>query len=114
MTSRPEFGVSSSGGSRGGGRGRGRGGPRLGSTRATTSFQQYGLPTSSGKSEASNVDQRFEDVRILDSLEIPFGFERYQEGPERLGWLLNMHEVRFFFDTTHTRTHTLTLCIDIN
>ncbi|CAO3621731.1 unnamed protein product [Mucor hiemalis] len=91
MASKPEFGVSSSRGN--GGRGmRGRGGLKLGSTRATTSFQQFGLPTGGSKIEASNVDQRFEDVRILDNLEIPFGFERYQEGPERLGWLLNMHE----------------------
>jgi DNA polymerase epsilon subunit 1 len=90
MTSRPEFGVSSS--KFGGGK-RGRV-AKLGSTRATTSFQQYGLPTGGGKNDASNVDQRFEDVRVLDNLEIPFGFERYQEGPERLGWLLNMHEVK--------------------
>lgn len=94
MASKPEFGVSSSRGN--GGRGmRGRGGLKLGSTRATTSFQQFGLPTGGSKIEASNVDQRFEDVRILDNLEIPFGFERYQEGPERLGWLLNMHEVEY-------------------
>lgn len=92
MASKPEFGVSSSRG----GNMRGRGGLKLGSTRSTTSFQQYGLPTGGGtRPEASNVDQRFEDVRILDNLEIPFGFERYQEGPERLGWLLNMHEVNW-------------------
>lgn len=94
MASKPEFGVSGSkfsGGQRGD---RGRGGPRkLGSTRANTSIQQYGLPTGGSSNDATNVDQRFEDVRALDQLEIGFGFERYSEGPERLGWLLNMHEV---------------------
>jgi DNA polymerase epsilon subunit 1 len=94
MASKPaEFGVSSSkfGGQRGGrGRGRAR---KLGSTRANTSLQQYGLPTGGGNNDATNVDQRFEDVRALDQLEMGFGFERYQEGLERLGWLLNMHEV---------------------
>lgn len=89
-SAKPEFGVSSSkfGGQRGRGKGR-----FLGSTRAITSFQQYGLP-SGGSNDASNVDQKFEDVHVLDTLETRFGFERYQEGPERLGWLLNMHEVR--------------------
>ncbi|GAA5795942.1 hypothetical protein HPULCUR_001307 [Helicostylum pulchrum] len=99
MASKPEFGVSSSKfgagqrGGRGGYRGRGRGGGGGGGgARSTTSFHKYGLPSGGGASDASNVDQKFEDVRVLDSLEVPFGFERYQEGPERLGWLLNMHE----------------------
>lgn len=110
MASKPEFGVSSSkfgGGQRGGGFQRGRGrGNYAGGTRSTSSFQKYGLPTGGGNNDASNVDQKFEDVRVLDSLEVPFGFERYQEGPERLGWLLNMHEVRLklvpFFKTNNS------------
>lgn len=96
MASKPEFGVSSSkfgGGQRGGGNQRGRGrGNYGGKVRSTSSFKAHGLPTG-GTNDVSNVDQKFEDVRVLDSLEVPFGFERYQEGPERLGWLLNMHEV---------------------
>ncbi|KAG2195066.1 hypothetical protein INT47_003932 [Mucor saturninus] len=95
MASKPEFGVSSSrfgGGQRGGDnqRGRGRGNPGN-FVRTTSSFINHGLPTG-GTNDVSNVDQKFEDVRVLDNLEAPFGFERYQEGPERLGWLLNMHE----------------------
>ncbi|KAI9486077.1 MAG: hypothetical protein EXX96DRAFT_495723 [Benjaminiella poitrasii] len=88
MSSRPEFGVSSSLRRGRGGSTRGR---STGSVRSTTSFQQFGLP-SSNINEASNVDQRFEDVYNLDTMEARFGFDRYQEGPERLGWLLNMHE----------------------
>lgn len=103
MASKPEFGVSSSkfGAGQRGGRGgyRGRGGG--GAARSTTSFQRYGLPSGGGANDASNVDQKFEDVRVLDSLEVPFGFERYQEGPERLGWLLNMHEVNLRY--THKK-----------
>lgn len=91
MATKPEFGVSSSKFINK--RGRGGGGHSLGSTRATTSFKQFGLPKGGGSNEQSNVDQRFEDVAILDALETRFGFERYQEGPQRLGWLLNMHEV---------------------
>ncbi|KAL7311155.1 DNA polymerase epsilon catalytic subunit [Mucor circinelloides] len=90
MATKPEFGVSSSKFINK--RGRGGGGHSLGSTRATTSFKQFGLPKGGGSNEQSNVDQRFEDVAILDTLETRFGFERYQEGPQRLGWLLNMHE----------------------
>lgn len=87
MATKPEFGVSSSRFSN-----NKRGGHTLRSTRATTSFKQFGLPKG-GSNEQSNVDQRFEDVAVLDALDTRFGFERYQEGPERLGWLLNMHEV---------------------
>lgn len=93
MATKPEFGVSSSASKFNNKRGRGGGGPSLGSTRATTSFKQFGLPKGGGSNEQSNVDQRFEDVAVLDALDTRFGFERYQEGPQRLGWLLNMHEV---------------------
>lgn len=89
MTTRPEFGVSSSAR-------RGRGGRNANPTRSTTSFQKFGLPTNNGG--ASNIDQRFEDVRNLNNLETRFNFEKYQEGPERLGWLLNMHEVNDTLD----------------
>ncbi|KAL1924531.1 uncharacterized protein VTP21DRAFT_4185 [Calcarisporiella thermophila] len=42
--------------------------------------------------EASSLtDQRFEDVQILDEITERFGFYRYLEGPEKLGWLINMH-----------------------
>lgn len=95
MATKPEFGVSSSKFNNNK-RGRG-GGNSMGSTRATTSFKQFGLPKGGGSNEQSNVDQRFEDVAVLDSLETRFGFDRYQEGPERLGWLLNMHEVCFLY-----------------
>jgi DNA polymerase epsilon subunit 1 len=86
MSTRPEFGVSSSAR-------RGRGGRYANPTRSTTSFQQFGLPTGGGFTEASNVDQRFDDIQNLENIETRFGFDKYQEGPERLGWLLNMHEV---------------------
>ncbi|KAI9020780.1 hypothetical protein CLU79DRAFT_216823 [Phycomyces nitens] len=69
---------------------RGRG-QSLGSTRANNSAQKYGLPTKATK-EPSNQDQRFDDVKDLDELEARFNFSRYEEGPEQLGWMLNMHE----------------------
>ncbi|KAI8979603.1 hypothetical protein BDF20DRAFT_870600 [Mycotypha africana] len=84
MPPKPEFGVSSGTGGRGGSR---FSGPR----RSTTQFQRYGLPNNAA-TEASNVDQRFEDISIMDDLQFRFGFDKYHEGPERLGWLINMHE----------------------
>jgi DNA polymerase epsilon subunit 1 len=84
MSAKPEFGVSSST--------RGRGGRFLGSTRANKSFQKFGLPAAN-TNDPTNIDQRFEDAQRLVDIEDRFGFERYQEGPERLGWLLNMHAV---------------------
>ncbi|KAH8548277.1 hypothetical protein BGW37DRAFT_507320 [Umbelopsis sp. PMI_123] len=70
-------------------RGSFRGGQsRLGSTRANKSNS---LPNQNVNNEPSNLDQRFEDVKIRDEIDARLGFERYQEGPEKLGWLINMH-----------------------
>ncbi|KAG0164792.1 DNA polymerase epsilon catalytic subunit [Apophysomyces sp. BC1034] len=82
MSSRPEFGVSSSNGGMAR-RGQGR---RLGSTHANL----RPLASVSG-TEPSKLDQQFEKLRKLDELESRFNFDRFQDGPERLGWLLNMH-----------------------
>jgi hypothetical protein len=51
------------------------------------------LPTQNMNFEPSNLDQRFEDIKIRDEIDTRLGFERYQEGPEKLGWLINMHAV---------------------
>ncbi|CAO3595323.1 unnamed protein product [Absidia cylindrospora] len=86
MTTRQEFGVSSSKfSSKGNQRA-----PRPGSTHLKNSIKQYGLPSSSVDAP-TNLDQRFEDIQTLDELESKFGFDRYEGGPERLGWLINMH-----------------------
>ncbi|PIA19573.1 DUF1744-domain-containing protein [Coemansia reversa NRRL 1564] len=37
------------------------------------------------------VDNRNEDVQFTDEIDSKLGFGRYQEGPQRLGWLVNMH-----------------------
>lgn len=60
---------------------------------STTSFRQFGIPSSDKVYTPSNIDKRFEDARIEDEIQLRFGFERYEEGPERLGWLLNMNQV---------------------
>ena len=39
-------------------------------------------------------EMRFEEVRKRDEIDARMGFPRYTEGPARLGWLVNMQEVR--------------------
>ncbi|KAI8821881.1 uncharacterized protein EV422DRAFT_573743 [Fimicolochytrium jonesii] len=34
---------------------------------------------------------RIEEIRVTDELDENMGFWRYREGPEKLGWLVNMH-----------------------
>lgn len=34
-----------------------------------------------------------DEIEKLDAMDAKMGFLRYQEGPERLGWLVNMHPV---------------------
>ena len=37
----------------------------------------------------------FKEIEISDQIDNQLGFSRYHEGPTRLGWLINMHEVKF-------------------
>ena len=41
-----------------------------------------------------DLEDRFEDIRNQDAIDERFGFYRYEDGPEQLGWLLGMHAVR--------------------
>lgn len=47
----------------------------------------------------ASEDKSFEEARIQDEIQLRFGFERYDEGPERLGWLLNMNQVKKVIET---------------
>ncbi|KAJ2023397.1 DNA polymerase epsilon catalytic subunit, partial [Coemansia sp. S85] len=42
-------------------------------------------------SSIGNLDARYEDVRASDEIDSLLGFARHQQGPPRLGWLINMH-----------------------
>ncbi|KAJ2519513.1 DNA polymerase epsilon catalytic subunit, partial [Coemansia sp. RSA 2049] len=39
----------------------------------------------------NSIEFRNDDVLVNDQIDSKLGFERYQEGPTRLGWLVNMH-----------------------
>ncbi|KAJ2782430.1 DNA polymerase epsilon catalytic subunit [Coemansia interrupta] len=117
--SKPVFGIPSAargrgrGHGRGHGRGRGRGGGGSGdgsgwSGRSQRQQQSFGDGADEGDeldneffathmgdeqtSTVSNLEGRYEDVRQTDEIDRMLGFDRHQQGPVRVGWLVNMHE----------------------
>ncbi|KAG9043537.1 DNA polymerase epsilon catalytic subunit [Tulasnella sp. UAMH 9824] len=93
---RGTFGLVSSRGRRGGSsvhfrgraRGRGREGVSSGSRDADQSRSE---PTLERADDATQTEDRFEDVRLRDEIDEKLGFARFSEGPPRDGWLVNMH-----------------------
>lgn len=89
---------------RGGGNSRGRGGGGGGGG-GRGGFQKRGgkpyrapgeqaaafVPTGD---EGTHVEQRFDDAAMQDEIDRKMGFFKFQEGPEKLGWLINQHAVR--------------------
>lgn len=60
------------------GRGRGRGGAQAG-------------PAPARGDDGTQLEERFENVRIYDEIDAKLGFSRVEEGTQRDGWLVNMH-----------------------
>ncbi|KAG8951372.1 DNA polymerase epsilon catalytic subunit [Tulasnella sp. 424] len=93
---RGTFGLVSSRGKRGGssvhfrgrGRGRGRGGASSGSRNTDQSRPE---PTLERADDATQGEDKFEDVRLRDEIDEKLGFTRFAEGSPRDGWLVNMH-----------------------
>lgn len=44
--------------------------------------------------EGTREEDRVEDAKLWDELDHKLGFPKFQEGPSRQGWLVNMKEVR--------------------
>ena len=40
-----------------------------------------------------NAERRLERALFNDEIDIKYGFDRYKESAEKLGWLINMHPV---------------------
>lgn len=54
----------------------------------------FPAPTTSILEQGSHSlaqDALHTNIRMIDTLDRKLGFDRYQEGPTRLGWLINMH-----------------------
>ncbi|KNC54094.1 DNA polymerase [Thecamonas trahens ATCC 50062] len=64
------------------------------STRSESSRSRFGSGNNSGSkylSPEAKAEARAERAAKIEALDIKFGYSRVSEGPDRLGWLLNMH-----------------------
>lgn len=85
------------GGGGGGGRGRefgagggGRGGRSSGRYQKTKTVTAGSLLPTDGMSN----NEKFEAARIANGIDEAMGFPRFESGPKKVGWLVNMHTVR--------------------
>lgn len=51
------------------------------------------LPNSLQTKDAVSINKSFEDVAKIDQIDVNLGFPRYEGGPKKVGWLVNMHSV---------------------
>jgi hypothetical protein len=84
-SSRGSFRGNRGGGSWRGGRGRGRG-------RGGSKAAGEGAPKR--EDDGTQLEEKFEKVRVSDELDEKLGFALVQEGLRKEGWLVNMHPVR--------------------
>ncbi|KAF9999127.1 DNA polymerase epsilon catalytic subunit, partial [Modicella reniformis] len=76
---------------RGGSGGRGRGYARGYSRAPSAQSAQVAQPYTATGDEGTYVEQWFDDVVLQDEIDEKLGFFKFQEGPEKLGWLINQH-----------------------
>lgn len=56
-------------------------------------YQPCFLIASSRPDEGSSTEARVLRIQSNDALDVKYGFDRYKEPVDRLGWLINMHPV---------------------
>lgn len=44
--------------------------------------------------EGASTEARINRIQSNDVLDVKYGFDRYKDSVDRLGWLINMHPVR--------------------
>ncbi|KAJ1745938.1 DNA polymerase epsilon catalytic subunit, partial [Coemansia sp. RSA 1591] len=72
-------------------RGRGRGKPYQSRQQPDASALSTHFPAAALDAEQSRLDMRLDKARTDDEIDSKLGFPRFQEGAQRLGWLINMH-----------------------
>ncbi|KAJ2231118.1 DNA polymerase epsilon catalytic subunit [Coemansia sp. RSA 518] len=72
-------------------RGRGRGKPYQSRQQPDASALSTHFPAAALDAEQSRLDMRLDKARTDDEIDGKLGFPRFQEGAQRLGWLINMH-----------------------
>jgi hypothetical protein len=91
-----KFGISVS--SRGRGRGGFRGGYRgnfRGRGRGRGAWVAGNGPAPVRADDATQLEDKFENVRQRDEIDEKLGFHRVSDGPKREGWMVNMHPVSY-------------------
>lgn len=68
----------------------GRGGGRFQKTRTIAAGSLLATDGTSG-------EEKFESLRIANEIDERMGFARYESGPKKVGWLVNMKSVSFEF-----------------
>lgn len=64
--------------------------------RSMRSYKSSTKPSISGidiSYEGTAVSENFLQVAKTDELDAQLGFPRYEAGPKKIGWLVNMHSV---------------------
>ncbi|KAG0320031.1 DNA polymerase epsilon catalytic subunit [Dissophora globulifera] len=75
-------------GGHGGRGGRGKSSYRAPSAQSASAQAAAFVPTGD---EGTHIEQRFDDVAQQDEIDEKLGFFKFQDGPEKLGWLINQH-----------------------
>jgi DNA polymerase epsilon subunit 1 len=100
----PIFGLTGSMGKRGGGRGgsntrfTGRRGGSSKRTGGTANQGNAGDVVLDRTDDGTAAQERYEEVAAMDEVDEKLGFWRFEsgkvDGEEKIGWLVNMHQVR--------------------
>lgn len=43
--------------------------------------------------DATSASRKFDNAEMTDKLDSQMGFDRYEQGPKKVGWLVNFHSV---------------------
>lgn len=43
--------------------------------------------------ETTSASKKFDNAALTDQLDSQMGFDRYESGPKKVGWLVNFHSV---------------------
>ncbi|KAF9508498.1 hypothetical protein BS47DRAFT_1350248 [Hydnum rufescens UP504] len=57
-------------------------------------------PALAREDDGAKAEEKFEQARVEDEIDEKLGFARFQEGPKRVGWLVNMHPALIKDDDT--------------
>lgn len=70
--------------------------PNKGNGRRDKNFGQSSQARSSFlPDDATSLVEARENSRILEEIDLQMGFGKYEAGPAKVGWLINMHTVSF-------------------